>query len=620
MAKKVSVGVQIDGTAKGFKQAASQAEQHVQKLRRKVDKQNKGMTAGFKNLAKTIGLAFVVKKLLDFGNELVRIAAKAEGIRTAFNKLNAPGLLKNLQAATRHTVDNITLMQKAVQAKNFNIPLEQLATYFKFATNRAIETGESVQYLVDSIVAGIGRKSSLVLDNLGISLIDIQTELKITGDYGTAVGNIIARGLEEMGVVADTASVKIGRLATVWANLKENVGTWLINTKAFNDFVDGLEKFSNLIKPGVDIYGESKVTNQYAGKSKGQLDALKNRLLVDIDVVSSALAATELEYQKLLDGLSKIDKKFAERAWKRKSTIIATLPKEKALNEQIRLNKEYTKSLEGLKFKLQQLEVAYAQLPDPDEEVIVTPKTNETLGTLNEKLKEAKEYLNLINVSNIEAIRLQQAVIKSIEDRIEAIKNGESVENAAYKRLEEYTKLLEKADKYVPPSFAGRGIGQSGVNLLRFGYTGDQGLEEIGTEGLNWIYDLESAFAGFFRETEGGFESMAASFGRALQEMAAQLAAKAAIFAILTLLSGGSSAAASGISEMLKNFRWFAGGGIASGPTLGMVGEYPGAKHNPEVVAPLDKLKSMLGSGIGQSVQVEGIISGRDIKLVNRRM
>ena len=60
----------------------------------------------------------------------------------------------------------------------------------------------------------------------------------------------------------------------------------------------------------------------------------------------------------------------------------------------------------------------------------------------------------------------------------------------------------------------------------------------------------------------------------------------------------------------------FAEGGIVSGPTMGLVGEYPGAKTNPEVIAPLDKLRSMLG---GQSVVVTGKISGRDILLTSER-
>lgn len=38
----------------------------------------------------------------------------------------------------------------------------------------------------------------------------------------------------------------------------------------------------------------------------------------------------------------------------------------------------------------------------------------------------------------------------------------------------------------------------------------------------------------------------------------------------------------------------FANGGIAYGPTLGLFGEYAGASNNPEVVAPLDRLRSLI--------------------------
>ena len=59
----------------------------------------------------------------------------------------------------------------------------------------------------------------------------------------------------------------------------------------------------------------------------------------------------------------------------------------------------------------------------------------------------------------------------------------------------------------------------------------------------------------------------------------------------------------------------FANGGIVSGPTMGLIGEYPGAKSNPEVVAPLDKLKDMLGgNGGGQFV-----LRGSDLVLALNR-
>lgn len=55
----------------------------------------------------------------------------------------------------------------------------------------------------------------------------------------------------------------------------------------------------------------------------------------------------------------------------------------------------------------------------------------------------------------------------------------------------------------------------------------------------------------------------------------------------------------------------FADGGIISGPTMGLMGEYPGAKSNPEVVAPLDKLKGLIGGGT-----LTTKISGNDLYII----
>lgn len=52
----------------------------------------------------------------------------------------------------------------------------------------------------------------------------------------------------------------------------------------------------------------------------------------------------------------------------------------------------------------------------------------------------------------------------------------------------------------------------------------------------------------------------------------------------------------------------FAAGGIVSGPTLGMMGEYPGASTNPEVIAPLSKLKGMIAGRGASSIVVDDII------------
>ncbi len=87
------------------------------------------------------------------------------------------------------------------------------------------------------------------------------------------------------------------------------------------------------------------------------------------------------------------------------------------------------------------------------------------------------------------------------------------------------------------------------------------------------------------------------------------LAAGIAAIAFGTLLQGISTKVQSG------SFAAFANGGIVSSPTLGLVGEYAGARSNPEVIAPLDKLKSMIGDRGASNVNVTGAfrVQGQDL-------
>ena len=58
-------------------------------------------------------------------------------------------------------------------------------------------------------------------------------------------------------------------------------------------------------------------------------------------------------------------------------------------------------------------------------------------------------------------------------------------------------------------------------------------------------------------------------------------------------------------------------GGLAFGPVNALVGEYPGAANDPEVVAPLSKLRSMLSQQMNVSLNVAGMVKGTDIYLSN---
>lgn len=80
-------------------------------------------------------------------------------------------------------------------------------------------------------------------------------------------------------------------------------------------------------------------------------------------------------------------------------------------------------------------------------------------------------------------------------------------------------------------------------------------------------------------------------------------------------------AAVASVLAAVANLPKFANGGIAYGPTLGLFGEYAGAGHNPEVVAPLDRLKSLIGGdGAFGDGEVEFRIEGRTLVGLYRKI
>ncbi len=58
-----------------------------------------------------------------------------------------------------------------------------------------------------------------------------------------------------------------------------------------------------------------------------------------------------------------------------------------------------------------------------------------------------------------------------------------------------------------------------------------------------------------------------------------------------------------------------ASGGLAFAPTNALIGEYSGARNNPEVVAPLNKLKGMLGN-TGSNIQIIPIANRRELAIM----
>ena len=253
----IKLGLDSSGVDKGVNKAGSSLD----KLKSTVGK-----------LGAAFGIAFGVSEVINFGKELFNLAAKAEGVRKAFERIAPSGLLADLRRSTRGAVSDFDLMKNAVSASNFKIPLENLGSYLAFATKRAEETGQSVDYLVDSIIMGIGRKSPMILDNLGISIVDIRNEMEKTGDMAKAVANIIDREMANAGNTVDTSATKVAQMTTAWTNFKEALGTqvtqaladstnwltrWIIESKKIldSDIITWYEKLSAVMPSGDDFRG-----------------------------------------------------------------------------------------------------------------------------------------------------------------------------------------------------------------------------------------------------------------------------------------------------------------------------------------------------------------------------
>ena len=196
----------------------------------------------------------------------VELARQGEGIRNAFERLGRGDILDGLREATHGTVTDLELMKAAVKFNDFKLPIDELGTMLAFAQQKAKDTGQSVDYMVDSIVTGLGRKSLMILDNLGLSANEIKEKMKDTGDMTKAVGEIIREQMANAGDYVETAADRAAQADVELKNAMEELGRTLLpleeqgvsmwtslKTGAIELLNDGLQP---LVPAVIDLKGE----------------------------------------------------------------------------------------------------------------------------------------------------------------------------------------------------------------------------------------------------------------------------------------------------------------------------------------------------------------------------
>ena len=190
------------------------------------------------------------------------MAREAEGVKMAVDRLNKPGLLENLREATHNTVNDLELMKQAVKFDNFNLSLEQMGTFLAFAQQQAKDTGQDVNYLVDSIVTGLGRKSLPILDILGLSAQDIKERMKETGDMTQAVAQIIEERMKDAGDYVETAADRAAQAQARLDNAMKDLGETFNSLSSsgqslWSELETGAINLANTaIKPLISLFNE----------------------------------------------------------------------------------------------------------------------------------------------------------------------------------------------------------------------------------------------------------------------------------------------------------------------------------------------------------------------------
>ena len=235
----VEIGAKLDKLEKGLRGMASKFDSANQKITKtsavSAKKTSTNWTSALSGIGAAMAGAFSVAAMAQFAKESFTMASQLEGIEIAFKRIASQKTFEDLQKATKGTVSQLNLMKASVQASSFGIPVEKLGKLFDFARRRAKETGLSVDYLVNSMVRGLGRKSAVILDNLGITTTHLAKEMKgvgmesiTVGELTEVVGRIAERELKKMGEEVKTSADEVQQLTAKIDDLKIAFGQRLV--------------------------------------------------------------------------------------------------------------------------------------------------------------------------------------------------------------------------------------------------------------------------------------------------------------------------------------------------------------------------------------------------------
>jgi len=473
---------------------------------------------------------------------------------------------------------------------------------FEDLTQKQIEgTGaalEARKILEDTAMGGFDRMKSSV-EALGIAFGEV---LLPVFNAITKVVAALAIQLSTMSKTSKTFAIIVGTIVSAIGPLLYIMPSLVIQLRSAKTAVLGLNAamltnpyvlataaIVGLVAAAVALANHTGTAADEVRDLRGELaglDSDKAKREASEKQVEAATAAYE-EQKKVVEGIRAMMRVGDAMDQKMHARTLVRQQESLKLKEQVRdgVKKEHEALLQT-----QQMSVLFAKLeatkvkPAIEEVNEAVAVQGETLGMLINRLEETQ--VAAVKAADPKALG---SLINMLEEtQVAAFNAGEGLAGTTAETMTLFESLVSVAD------VIGAAFGSAFASIVTGAKSGKDAIVEM-TKAI-----IMAALAG----------SQAAIIEAMINS--GKFTGPAAPFVIPALVASGIAL----VGGLFSAIPAFADGGIVSGPTLGLVGEYPGASTNPEVIAPLDKLRSMLG---GQSVMVTGKISGRDILLTSER-
>ena len=599
----------------------------------------------------------VGKMMGDFAATIEKTDAKmAASIRANVSEMNA-----SLQKVQQSFVNTEKSGEKAA---NSGASLRQ---QLRQATNEANRLAESVGTSDPKFIAA-ARKAAELKDTMG----DVQLAISALNPDEKFKGltNVIKGGVGGIQALTGAMAAFGGESEAAQETIKKLQALMAI-TEGLNA-IGGLADAMGAVKVQVIAAAQSMGTLKFAiaATGIGALVVAVGLLATHWDEVSLALSDASLKTEMLIDKQRKLNEemdKAADDESKKQEDIFNKKAKYgvQIMDDKIReieKQKELAQVSGAGATKLYQLDMERLQLEQKKFEWLAKFASQNT-AWYNLEVKYKKEVTELQYRQTLRTKEYGNELQKLAEERIKKVieknielkkslsdstlnKPFDGLNFGAAKVNDQLTKanvtmqqFKSNVSSFVPPKLDTTKITFTDEQIKRFKMMKDsadslnQALRSVATDGIYTLADaIGTALAGgqvTFASVLNSLLTMVADTAQQLGKQfitmgVAALAVTSQLFSNpVGAIAAGAALVAAGAAakQIVKNMsaKKMEQGGVVYGNSFVNVGEYGNAHTNPEVIAPLSKLKDIIGGTGTQKVIVEGRIYGSQIALASNR-